>query len=160
MRRMLQRTAIRKQSGVVLLIVLLFVLVTTMAAGSMVQMVQTQSQREKEEQLLFVGDQYRRAIASYYNTLPAGSVRTLPANLEVLLNDQRFPTPVQHLRKSYEDPMTGTTEWGLVMERGGIAGVYSQSDKQPFKTTGFAPVYKSFEGKAIYSDWKFVVKLN
>jgi type II secretory pathway pseudopilin PulG len=149
-----------EQTGVVLLTVLLFVLMTTMAAGSMVQMYQTQTQREKEEQLLFVGDQYRRAIASYYNTIPPGSARTLPSSLEVLLNDQRFPTPVQHLRRMYEDPMTGTKDWGLVSQGGGIAGVYSPSDKSPFKTAGFAPMYKSFEGKTAYTDWKFVVKLN
>ena len=133
---------------------------TTMAAGSMVQMYQTQTQREKEEQLLFVGDQYRRAIASYYNTIPPGSARALPSSLEVLLNDQRFPTPVQHLRRMYEDPMTGTKDWGLVSQGGGISGVYSPSEKSPFKTAGFAPMYRSFEGKTAYADWKFVVKLN
>ena len=139
---------------------LLFVLMTTMAAGSMVQMYQTQTQREKEEQLLFVGDQYRRAISSYYNTMPPGSARSLPPSLEALLSDHRFTTPVQHLRKSYEDPMTGGNDWGVVTQSGGIAGVYSQSEKPSFKTTGFLPMYKSFEGKTAYTDWKFVVKLN
>ncbi|MES2948831.1 MAG: hypothetical protein V4858_09865 [Pseudomonadota bacterium] len=126
----------------------------------MVQMIQTQAQREKEEQLLFVGDQFRRAIVSYYNTVPSGSARALPTNLEDLISDPRFPTPIQHLRKVYKDPMTGSTEWGLVTQGGGISGVYSQSPKTTFKTTGFAPVYKAFEGKTTYSDWKFVAKLN
>jgi type II secretory pathway pseudopilin PulG len=103
----------RKQNGVVLLSILLFVLMTTMAAGAMVQMYQTQTQREKEEQLLFVGDQYRQAIASYYNTIPPGSARTLPSSLDALLSDERLPTPVQHLRRMYEDPMTGTKDWDL-----------------------------------------------
>jgi type II secretory pathway pseudopilin PulG len=145
---------------VVLLVILLFVLMTTMAAGTMVQMYQTQTQREKEEQLLFVGDQYRRAIASYYNTIPPGSARALPYNLDVLLSDQRFSTPVQHLRRIFEDPMTGTKDWGLVTQSGGIAGVYSQSEQAPFKTTGFIPLYRAFEGKNTYADWKFMVKLN
>lgn len=149
-----------EQTGVVLLTILLFVLMTTMAVGSMVQMYQTQTQREKEEQLLFVGDQYRRAIASYYNSIPPGSARALPSSLDVLLNDHRFPTPVQHLRRMYEDPMTGTKDWGLVSQGGGIAGVYSPSDKSPFKTSGFAPMYKSFEGRTAYADWKFLIKLN
>jgi type II secretory pathway pseudopilin PulG len=153
-------TSTRKQSGVVLLTILLFVLLTTMAAGSMVQMYQTQTQRENEEQLLFVGDQYRKAISSYYNTIPSGSARSLPTSLDVLLNDQRFPTPVQHLRRIYQDPMTGTSEWSLVQQQGGIAGVYSRSEKIPFKTAGFMPIYKAFEGKTSYTDWKFVVKLN
>jgi Tfp pilus assembly protein PilX len=46
-----------QQHGLVLLAILLFILIATLAAGSMVQLYQTQTQREKEEQLLFVGDQ-------------------------------------------------------------------------------------------------------
>lgn len=142
----------------VLLTILLFVLMTTLGAGTMVQMVQTQTQREKEEELLFIGDQYRRAIASYYNTMPPGAARALPSNLEALLSDERFSTPKQHLRRIYADPMTGTTEWGLVTNGGGISGVFSLSDRAPFKTSGFLPAYKEFEGKGSYSDWKFEVK--
>lgn len=160
MRASSNRITTHSQSGVVLLAILLFVLLTTLVAGTMVQMVQTQMQREKEEELLFIGDQYRRAIASYYNTMAPGSVRTLPANLDALLSDERFATPKQHLRRIYVDPMTGTTEWGFVTDRGGIAGVFSRSEKAPFKTSGFLPPYRDFEGKTSYSDWKFVVKLN
>lgn len=150
----------KHQQGLVLLTVLLFVFLTTLAAGSMVQMYQTQTQREKEEELLFVGDQYRRAIASYYNTMPAGSVRALPTSLEALLNDQRFATPVQHLRRPYPDPMTGSTDWGLVQEAGGITGIYSLSGRPVLKTSGFLSPYKEFEGKSSYSDWKFVLNRN
>jgi type II secretory pathway pseudopilin PulG len=144
----------------VLLTILLFVLMTTLAAGSMVKLYQTQTQREKEEQLLFVGDQYRRAISSYYNTMPAGSARTPPASLEVLLNDVRFPTPLQHLRRLYPDPMTGKADWELVMAAGGVVGVRSRSVQEPFKTAGFTPMYQSFEGKTRYADWVFAVPLN
>lgn len=131
-----------------------------MAAGSMVQLYQTQTRREKEEQLLFVGDQYRRAISSYFNSFPAGSARTLPQSIDALLNDTRFPTPKQHLRRLYLDPMTGQADWQLVSGGGGVIGVRSRSTLAPFKVSDFAQPYQSFEGKTSYADWVFAVKLN
>ncbi len=149
----------QQQGGLVLLAILLFILVATLAAGSMVQSYQTQTQREKEEQLLFVGDQYRRAINSYYNTFPPGSARALPSSLEVLLSDTRFPTPIAHLRKLYPDPMTGKVDWLLVMDQGGIAAVRSRSTLAPFKVRDFAETYKGFENKTSYEDWVFSVRV-
>lgn len=55
-----------------------------------------QSQREKETELVFRGEQYARAIALYQRKL-AG---TFPPNLDVLV-EQKF------LRKKYKDPITG-----------------------------------------------------
>ena len=147
----------RQQQGAVLLIVLLFVLLTTLGASSMVQMHQTQTRREKEEQLLFVGDQYRRAIASYYGVTPPGGARSLPRSIEDLLSDQRFPTPMQHLRQAYPDPMTGKADWSLIRAGGGISAVHSQSTQEPIKKTGFPERYRIFEAKASYADWVFAV---
>lgn len=147
-----------KQRGLVLLAILLFILVATLAAGSMVQVYQTQTQREKEEQLLFVGDQYRRAIQAYFNTFPPGSARAWPPSLEVLLNDTRFPTPIQHLRRLYPDPMTGKADWQLVTDGGGLSGVRSRSTLAPFKVSDFPEPYKNFENQTSYGDWVFSVK--
>lgn len=147
-----------RQVGVVLLAVLIFILVTTLAASSLVVAHTTQVQRDKEEQLLFVGDQYRRAIASYYSTVPSGSARSLPPSLEVLLSDPRFATPIQHLRRLYPDPMTGRADWTLVMENGGVVGIRSQSGKAPIKRQGFVRGYEQFEGKQLYSDWVFSLR--
>ena len=149
----------RTQSGVVLLVILIFILLTTLAAGSMVQVYQTQTRREKEDQLLFVGDQYRRAIASYYNTFPPRGARSLPPSLDALISDDRFPTPIQHLRQKYPDPMTGAADWALVMQGGGIVGVHSASTLVPFKSSGFTAPYGDFEGKSSYSDWVFALRL-
>jgi type II secretory pathway pseudopilin PulG len=144
-----------RQGGVVLLAVLAFILVTTLAASSLVVAYTTQLQREKEEQLLFVGDQYRKAIASYYNTVPPDGARALPQSLETLLNDQRFPKPVQHLRRLYPDPITGQLDWQLVLENSGIVGIKSQSGKATVKKHGFAKGDEQFEGKQMYSEWVF-----
>ncbi len=147
-----------RQQGAVLLIVLLFVLLTTLGASSMVQMHQTQTRREKEEQLLFVGDQYRRAIASYYGVTPPGGARSLPRSIDDLLNDRRFPTPIQHLRRAYPDPMTGQVVWAFVRTGGGISGVYSLSTQTPIKRSGFPEMYRRFEAGASYADWVFALQ--
>jgi type II secretory pathway pseudopilin PulG len=147
-----------KEKGLVLLTVLVFILVTTLAASALVVSFTTQRQREREEQLLFVGAQFRRAIASYYNTIPPGAARALPPSLEALLNDPRFPKPIQHLRRIYVDPMTGQAEWKLIRESGGIVGVASQSESRPIKTNGFGKEFEALSGKEKYSEWVFSVE--
>ena len=112
--------------------------------------------RDKEAELLFVGNQYRRAIASYYEKTP-GPIKQFPRSLDALLKDNRFPDVQRHLRRIYVDPITGKKEWGLVEIPGrGIAGVYSLSEEQPVRITNFPAVYKNFAGAAKYSEWKFV----
>lgn len=115
----------------------------------------TVAQREREAELLFVGEQYRRAIESYQQRGP-GSEKPYPPSLEALLQDRRFPMPVRHLRRLYPDPMTGRPEWGLVRDaQGGIVGVYSLSDAQPLRTTGFTPQQEGFAEASTYRDWVF-----
>jgi type II secretory pathway pseudopilin PulG len=116
----------------------------------------TAQMREKERELLFVGDQFRRAIAMYYERAPGG-IRTYPKKLEDLLLDTRYPSVHRHLRKIYADPMTGKKEWGLVEMPGvGIIGVHSLSDQAPLKTAKFPAPYQSFSTAKKHSDWKFV----
>jgi len=113
------------------------------------------SAREKEEELLFRGNQYRVAIERYYTALPGRQV--LPPNIEVLLKDERFPTHRRHLRRQYKDPITGE-EFVLIrdMLRGnGIVGVKSGSDKKPIRQKNFPDLYREFEGKEKYSEWEF-----
>jgi type II secretory pathway pseudopilin PulG len=116
----------------------------------------TAVQREKEKQLIFVGHEYRRAIGRYFERSP-GALKLYPRTLEELLLDKRYPFVLRHLRKLYADPMTGKTDWGLIKDPGGgIVGVYSLSDKAPFKLAGFRPDDASLEDQKHYSDWKFV----
>ncbi len=123
----------------------------------------TAQQREKEAELLFIGNQYRAAIASYYLRTP-GNLRRYPAALEELVKDPRFPMTVRHLRKLYRDPFTGTTEWGLIAAPGGgIMGIYSKSETAPLKRAGFDLPNRVLEERAkalgdkmTYKDWQFV----
>jgi len=112
--------------------------------------------REKERQLLFVGNQYRQAIAAYYNRSP-GSVKQFPSTLNDLLMDPRQLVPTRHLRRIYPDPVTGKTEWGLVKTRDNrIMGVFSLSEDEPVKQSNFRGADKDFEGKMRYAEWRFV----
>jgi len=46
-------------------------------------------QREREKELLYIGDQFREAIALYYQRTP-GAVKRYPEKLEDLLEDKRY----------------------------------------------------------------------
>ena len=113
----------------------------------------TATLREREAELLHVGNEYRKAIERYYLSGP----RQYPRELKDLLKDPRQPGTVRYLRKLYPDPVTGKDEWGLVRAPdGGIAGVHSLSEAQPLKSGGFSVRDKEFEAKQKYSDWKFI----
>lgn len=129
-------------------------IVAIMAGGLAVigQVWHTAAVREREADLLQVGNEYRKAVERYYLAGP----RQYPRNLSDLVKDPRVPGTVRHLRRLYPDPITGNAEWGLVKAAdGGIAGVYSLSDEAPLKIGGFAVRDATFEGKTKYSDWQF-----
>ncbi|OGA23607.1 MAG: hypothetical protein A3H34_01170 [Betaproteobacteria bacterium RIFCSPLOWO2_02_FULL_67_19] len=114
----------------------------------------TAALREKEAELLYVGNQYRKAIERYYLNGP----RQYPRALADLLKDPRKAGTERYLRRIYVDPITGKDEWGLVnAPDGGIMGVHSLSGDKPLKSANFQPRDNAFEGAAKYSDWKFVV---
>lgn len=114
------------------------------------------AQREKERELLFVGHQFRDAIASYYLHSP-GITNAYPKSLDDLLEDKRFPMPQRHLRRVYADPITGKPQWGLIeAPGGGIMGVRSLSEEAPIKTGNFEARDAAFEDAKQYADWKFV----
>jgi len=113
------------------------------------------AQRDKEAELLFVGEQFRSAIESYYLK---GPDRSYPKKLEDLVEDKRFPMPMRHLRRIYPDPITGTTDWGLVEMpgNGGIMGVFSKSEEKPIKQGNFIGARQEpFEDAENYTKWTF-----
>lgn len=116
------------------------------------------AQREKEVELLFVGNQFRNAIGLYYNDLTPG-IQTYPRRLEDLLLDPRQPAKRRYLREIYLDPMTGNNKWGLVKSpEGFVMGVYSLSAATTIKKRNFKLIDATFENQAKYSDWKFAYK--
>jgi type II secretory pathway pseudopilin PulG len=148
----------RLQGGFTYLAMLFAVAVIGLGLAATGEVWVQSNQREKEKELLFVGNQYRKAITLYYERTP-GTVKRYPEKLEDLLLDKRQVSVQRYLRKLYPDPMTGKAEWGLIMIKQaggeGIVGVYSKSGLAPIKTSGFLARDRTFEGANHFSDWKF-----
>ena len=112
-------------------------------------------QRQKEEELIWIGNQFRQAIALHYQRTP-GAIKRYPEKLEDLLEDRRYLSSQRYLRQIYRDPMTGKPQWGMVpAPGGGIMGIYSLSDLQPVKIGGARETENAFSGAMRYNDWLF-----
>lgn len=144
-----------RQRGFTYLAVLLIVAIMGAGLGATGQVWRTVQQREREKELLFIGNQYRQAIGRYVERGPGGQ-RQFPRQLEDLLQDKRYPGVQRYLRKLYRDPMTNSVDWGIVRgPDGGIAGVFSKSEDKPLKVAGFTARDARLEGATKYSDWIF-----
>ena len=146
----------KREQGFIYIALLIGLSIIGIGLGATSQVWTQSRQREKEEELLFVGNQFRLAISRYYLQSPAAG-RRFPMTLDELVNDERAPDkPAHHLRKLYADPMTGNTAWGEVrLDSGQLVGVYSQSTATPFKVFGFALRDKDFVDKEHYAEWIF-----
>lgn len=144
----------RPQSGFSYLWTLM--LVGTLSVGMVVtsELYSVTLKRERERQLLFIGHEFREAIRSYYDFGVAGA-KEYPQRVEDLLKDPRSARLVRHLRRIYQDPVSGTADWGYVRVGGRIVGVHSLSEAEPLKRDGFEPDDAAFSGAARYSDWVF-----
>lgn len=115
-----------------------------------------QSRRERERELLRIGAIYATAIANYYVSTP-GTNKHYPMRLEDLLADNRFWSTRRHLRKLYPDPMQPDRPWGVIRASdGGIKGVYSQDEQQPFAQTAMALGNTRLGVATRYADWLFM----
>ncbi len=109
-------------------------------------------QRERELELLARGNEIRRAIGLYYR-----EGNSFPKTLEDLVLDRRQPTVKRYLRRVYDDPLTGSPEWGVVEGPGEtIMGVFSTAKGTPFKQGNFAVINHSFTGQGSYQGWVFL----
>lgn len=144
-----------KQTGFILLGLLVLILIAGFTLTQASTKWSDARKREREQELLKVGDAMRKAIGNYYNQTPS-IVKEYPPNLEALLKDNRFPVPKRYLRKIHLDPITQREGWGILeAPSGGIMGVYSLSADVPYKTKGFRPIYQHFENKKYYGEWYF-----
>jgi len=107
----------RGDSGYAMAALLVMLGVITVIVGMAMPIWRTVVQREKEEELIFRGRQYARAIQLYQRKF----ANAYPASIDVLV-EQRF------LRKKYKDPMTKSGEFEilyqatLAQQRAGAAG--------------------------------------
>jgi type II secretory pathway pseudopilin PulG len=144
----------RPVRGIVLLALLLTLALMAVALMGAVEVWSFERQRETEAELLYVGDQYRLAIEHYYYATP-GAGKTLPTSIDDLVEDQRFPVPVRHLRRAYADPVTGQA-FELLRNGEQISGVVSSSTTPTIKRSGFSRADSAFEGFETYNQWRFL----
>ena len=146
----------RRQGGFTYIAMLLAVALIGLGLAATGEVWSTANRRDKERELISIGNEIRAAIGQYYRETPGGASR-FPQSLEELLQDKRYPGVKRHLRKLYRDPMTGKAEWGLVMApEGGIQGVYSLSRQAPIKRARFGSLEFEFENASTYSGWRFM----
>lgn len=145
-----------RNKGFVYIALLIGLAIVGISLGAVSEVWTQSRQRERERELLFVGNQIRQAITLYYLGSPPAN-RRFPMQLEELLEDVRAPDkPGRYLRKLFFDPITNSDKWGEIRLPGGqLVGVYSLSDKEPIKLTGFALRDKDFAEKTRYSEWVF-----
>ncbi|MBC3873725.1 type II secretion system protein [Undibacterium flavidum] len=137
--------------GLLIVIALLGVVsVATIQVGSILQ------RRSAEEALLDIGAEYQRAMVSYANATINGQ-RSSPQSLNDLIKDPRYPKITRHLRRIYDDPLTGKNTWGLIYakDNNGIIGIYSLSDQKPIKIGNFSLQFSQFKNKSSYREWIF-----
>jgi type II secretory pathway pseudopilin PulG len=107
----------RPESGFALLLVFLMAAVIAISLYMEIPRVSFDSQRQKEQLLVFRGEQYKRAIQLYFRASKKNSPGRYPADLDDLergFNNMRF------LRHRYKDPMTGKDEWRLIHMQNGM----------------------------------------
>jgi type II secretory pathway pseudopilin PulG len=127
-------------------VLLLTILVMGVASAGVAQLWQTQVKREKEEELLFRLNQFRRAIAQF-----RAERNRLPRELKDLLEDRTQLQTRRYLRRIYKDPITGKDDWQLmlVVDRAGIVSGISD-----LKSRAEGKPLKSILGKKdTYQDW-------
>jgi len=138
---------------------LIAVLILGVALSAVGTVWRTLAQREREQELLFIGRDFRAAIAAY----SSANGRQFPQDINDLLEDRRGPEPRHYLRRFYADPMTGAQDWTIIQADSlgfagltGIVGIASSSQAAPLKKAGFADGEEAFKDATSYSDWRFV----
>jgi type II secretory pathway pseudopilin PulG len=139
----------------VLIALLLMLVLVSIGALAAAEIWSTTLKREREVQLLWVGNQYRKAIESYWKATP-GRRKILPSTIDQLLLDDRFPNPVMHLRTAYPDPMMPDADFELIRVNNALVGVRSTSKEKPFKQANFPLRYRQFADAEDYSEWRFI----
>jgi type II secretory pathway pseudopilin PulG len=164
------KSAVRNDRGFAYIALLVAIIIIGISLGAAGKYWGNVIRRDKEEELLYRGDQYRRAIERYVAAVPGSQV--YPQSIDDLLKDDRTATSKRHLRQKYKDPISGEdfVEIRNTLTKR-IIGVHSPSEKEPLKKAGFPDVYNATKGvaqpgfpdgyniftaKLKYSEWLFV----
>ena len=147
------RASRRDQRGVTYLVVLFLVALVGMGLAALGTVWATDVQREKERELLFIGEQFGVGLQRYYEAVP--ELKSYPRHLEDLLEDRRHLVPRRHLRQIFVDPLTGKRDWVVVMAGDQIVAVHSRSKAVPIVRNGFPPEWEAFSNAHAHAEWVF-----
>lgn len=95
----------KNEAGYVLLVFVMFSALLVVGLSKIIPQVAFEGQREKEEELLFRGQQYQRAIQLFFRKFGR-----YPNSLEEL----EETSGIRFLRKAYLDPITKENDWRLI----------------------------------------------
>jgi type II secretory pathway pseudopilin PulG len=153
------RCCLPRTGGFAWVVVLMALALASAAWAVVAQRWSDKMSREKERQLLRVGDAYAQALAAYRASSP-GSDKRYPDALEQLVLDTRFVGTRRHLRQLYPDPMTGQPDWVLLRDaRGDISGLRSRSERQPWVRVPQRLESTDLPAAERYTDWVFTPRL-
>ncbi len=136
---------------------LMLVVLTAIAFGT-ARLELTQSyrvKRDKEEELLFRGLAYMKAIQAFHAV--DATEKRYPRKPEELISDPRAPGR-RFIRQLYKDPMTGGDFHSILTPEGTIVGVVSAGTAIPFRKIDFDKGLAEFDKAKSYADWRFTVK--
>jgi type II secretory pathway pseudopilin PulG len=94
-----------REGGYALLIVMMLATILLISLTAALPNLYTAGQREREEELLFRGNQYARAIILFHRQF-----RRYPASVKELLQTNG----IRFLRHAYPDPMSRTGKWRFI----------------------------------------------
>jgi hypothetical protein len=124
--RMMNRKPKRSQeSGYAFLMALFAILIMIAASTVVLQNMRTQAQREKEEEMVWRGNQYERAIRLYFH-----KTGKYPQDIDAL---QKGLPDLHFLRQAYKDPMNGDDgSWRFIYvnQTGAIIGSVKYANLQ------------------------------
>lgn len=126
-----------------------------LATQQVVRVLSQEAQRAREAELLFVGQAWVHAIASYLEASP-GAVKTFPRELEDLVEDRRHLTMKRHLRAPYADPVSRLPMQPLRRADGTIEGVRSPSEATPIRSGAIQLDTLRLAAASRYAGWHFV----
>src|SRR5262245_43192088 len=123
--------AASKEAGYTLAVVMVFTSVVLFTLSGAVINWQKAMQREREEELIYRGKQFMRAVELWQRKFPG----TYPTTVDALLstNNTRF------LRKKWKDPITNSDDWRLIKMNpdGSVSGLTIIPGSSPLGPSAF-----------------------
>lgn len=169
-----EHNSYQNPKGFIFISVLILVVIMSILMAMIAKSWTYQVKRSNEEQLIYIGEHYARAIRNFHL-----QHKRYPFKLKELIETQP-----RYLRKLYIDPITKSEDWGVIrlsdmlsgklkknddlngnetsqikpttfssqqLASGQIVGIYSKSKETPFR---------NYQKGDSYDDWKFIGIVN